>query len=136
MQPSWSTQGVEKVIQEQGGFAFMMEDAGIQYIVERNCELAQVGGNLDTKGYGIATRPDSGFKDLLDSVSTLSPDWRPGPAADAGERRPLPPQGEVVEAEAGRRALPHDRREGCRGEAPQPHRPRSSAWTTWAASSW
>ena len=28
--------------QEQGGFAFMMESAGIQYIVERNCELAQV----------------------------------------------------------------------------------------------
>ena len=49
----------------------MMEDAGIQYIVERNCELAQVGGNLDTKGYGIATRPDSGFKDLLDSVSRV-----------------------------------------------------------------
>ena len=35
-------QGVEKVQQEQGGFAFMMESAGIQYIVERNCELAQV----------------------------------------------------------------------------------------------
>ena len=68
-------QGVDRVIQEKGGFAFMMEDAGIQYIVERNCELAQIGGNLDTKGYGIATRPDSGFKDLLDSVSPHSPDW-------------------------------------------------------------
>ena len=37
-----SPQGVEKVKEEQGGFAFMMEDAGIQYLVERNCELAQV----------------------------------------------------------------------------------------------
>ena len=35
-------QGVEKVKEEQGGFAFMMEDAGIQYLIERNCELAQV----------------------------------------------------------------------------------------------
>ena len=80
-------QGVEKVQQEQGGFAFMMESAGIQYIVERNCELAQVpaspplpasglwrlqvGGNLDTKGYGIATRPGSGFKTLLDQVELV-----------------------------------------------------------------
>ncbi|XP_023321584.1 glutamate receptor ionotropic, kainate 2 isoform X2 [Eurytemora carolleeae] len=59
-------EGVEKV--EAGGYAFMMEDAGIQYIVERRCSLAQIGGNLDTKGYGIATRPGSGFKDLLDSA--------------------------------------------------------------------
>ena len=43
MQPfATSFQGVEKVKEEQGGFAFMMEDAGIQYLVERNCELAQV----------------------------------------------------------------------------------------------
>ena len=32
---------------------------------------AQIGGNLDTKGYGIATRPGSGFKDLLDQASTF-----------------------------------------------------------------
>lgn len=63
-----NAEGVEKVKAEQGGFAFMMEDAGIQYLIERNCELAQIGGNLDTKGYGIATRPGSGFKDLLDQA--------------------------------------------------------------------
>ena len=40
-------QGVEKVKAEQGGFAFMMEDAGIQYLIERNCELAQVNQNLN-----------------------------------------------------------------------------------------
>ena len=32
--------------EEQGGFAFMMEDAGIQYLIERNCELAQVSLKL------------------------------------------------------------------------------------------
>ena len=46
MQPfATSPQGVEKVKEEQGGFAFMMEDAGIQYLVERNCELAQVSNS-------------------------------------------------------------------------------------------
>ena len=46
-------QGVEKVKEEQGGFAFMMEDAGIQYLIERNCELAQV--NL--KQYSFIGKP-------------------------------------------------------------------------------
>ena len=32
-----------------------------------------MGGNLDTKGYGIATRPGSGFKTLLDQVELM---WR------------------------------------------------------------
>ena len=47
-----SPQGVEKVKEEQGGFAFMMEDAGIQYLVERNCELAQVSNSA----WGCALR--------------------------------------------------------------------------------
>lgn len=33
-----------------------MESASIEYIVERNCNLTQIGGLLDTKGYGIATK--------------------------------------------------------------------------------
>ena len=45
---SMTWQGVEKVKAEQGGFAFMMEDAGIQYLIERNCELAQVNLSLST----------------------------------------------------------------------------------------
>jgi len=31
-----------------------MESTGIEYVVERNCELTQVGGLLDSKAYGIA----------------------------------------------------------------------------------
>lgn len=41
---------------EQGGYAYLMEGASIEYIVERNCNLTQIGGLLDTKGYGIALR--------------------------------------------------------------------------------
>lgn len=41
---------------EKGGYAYLMESASIEYIIERNCNLTQIGGLLDTKGYGIATR--------------------------------------------------------------------------------
>lgn len=37
-------------------YAYMMESSSIEYIVERNCEVSQVGGMLDEKGYGIAMR--------------------------------------------------------------------------------
>lgn len=37
-------------------YAYFMESTSIQYITERDCEVAQVGELLDTKGYGIAMR--------------------------------------------------------------------------------
>lgn len=37
-------------------YAFLMESSSIQYIVERNCDVTQVGGLLDDKGYGIAMK--------------------------------------------------------------------------------
>lgn len=37
-------------------FAFLMESSSIEYIIERNCDVTQVGGLLDDKGYGIAMR--------------------------------------------------------------------------------
>jgi ionotropic glutamate receptor len=47
-------EGVERVIREKGGYAFLMESVSIQYVTERNCELAMIGRRLDSKGYGIA----------------------------------------------------------------------------------
>lgn len=35
-------------------YAFIMESSSIEYETERDCELKQVGGRLDSKGYGIA----------------------------------------------------------------------------------
>lgn len=37
-------------------YAYLMESSSIEYIIERNCEVSQVGGMLDEKGYGIAMR--------------------------------------------------------------------------------
>lgn len=46
--------GVKRVINSKGKYAFLMESSSIEYEVEKHCELVQVGGRLDTKGYGIA----------------------------------------------------------------------------------
>eukprot|EP00090_Calanus_glacialis_P039909 TRINITY_DN6950_c0_g1_i1.p1 TRINITY_DN6950_c0_g1~~TRINITY_DN6950_c0_g1_i1.p1 ORF type:complete len:973 (-),score=205.08 TRINITY_DN6950_c0_g1_i1:162-3080(-) len=61
-----NTEGVEKVEETDGKYAFFMESASIQYLVERRCKLSQVGGLLDSKGYGIASRKGTPYKDLLD----------------------------------------------------------------------
>lgn len=37
-------------------YAFLMESSSIEYIVERECDVTQIGGLLDDKGYGIAMR--------------------------------------------------------------------------------
>ncbi len=50
-------EGVERVIRARGNYAFLMESTSIEYVTERNCELTQIGGMLDNKGYGIATPP-------------------------------------------------------------------------------
>ncbi|XP_022249395.1 glutamate receptor ionotropic, kainate 2-like [Limulus polyphemus] len=58
--------GVERV--KKGNYAFLMESTSIEYIVERNCDLMQIGGLLDSKGYGIATPPGSPYRTLLSSA--------------------------------------------------------------------
>ena len=48
-------QGIKRV--KKGNYAFLMESNSIQYQIERNCDLIQIGGLLDSKGYGIAFTP-------------------------------------------------------------------------------
>ncbi|KPM05200.1 glutamate receptor, ionotropic kainate 2-like protein 3 [Sarcoptes scabiei] len=55
--------GVDRV--EKGNYAFLMESTSIEYIVERKCDLFQVGSLLDSKGYGIATPPDSPYRSIV-----------------------------------------------------------------------
>ena len=62
-----NAEGIGKVVAEDGRYAFMMESSSIQYIIERNCLITQIGGNLDTKGYGIAMSNPI-YKSLLDSA--------------------------------------------------------------------
>src|SRR5688500_14489134 len=51
-----NVEGIKEVKDSNGLYAFFMESTLIEYNVERICGLAQVGGLLDNKGYGIALR--------------------------------------------------------------------------------
>jgi len=44
------------VQRSNGQYAFMMESTSIEFFVERKCDLTQIGGMMDSKGYGIAMR--------------------------------------------------------------------------------
>ena len=56
-----NSEGVERVQKSNGKYAFMMEATTIEYFTERKCDLIQIGGMLDSKGYGIAVRPGGVF---------------------------------------------------------------------------
>lgn len=67
---SSNVEGVERVVKGKGSYAFLMESTSIEYVVERNCDLTQVGGMLDSKGYGIAM-PPSKFNKLKHELELL-----------------------------------------------------------------
>jgi len=45
--------GLDRV--RKGNYAFLLESTMNEYVTQRNCDLMQVGGLLDAKGYGIGT---------------------------------------------------------------------------------
>lgn len=47
---SSNIEGVERVKKSKGGYAYLMESTSIEYTIERNCDLTQIGGMLDSKG--------------------------------------------------------------------------------------
>lgn len=51
---SSNPEGLNRVKTEN--YAFLMESTSIEYIIERECDVTQIGGLLDDKGYGIAMR--------------------------------------------------------------------------------
>lgn len=46
-----ATQAIEKV--KKGGYAYILESTMNEYYTQRDCDLTQIGDNLDSKGYGI-----------------------------------------------------------------------------------
>ncbi|CAG0916424.1 unnamed protein product [Notodromas monacha] len=56
-------EGIKRVL--KGNYAFLMESTTLDYIVQRNCNLTQIGGLLDSKGYGIATPRSSPWRDRI-----------------------------------------------------------------------
>ncbi|XP_070138560.1 glutamate receptor ionotropic, kainate 2 isoform X2 [Drosophila bipectinata] len=55
--------GIKRV--NKGNYAFLMESTMLDYIIQRDCNLTQIGGLLDTKGYGIATPKGSPWRDKI-----------------------------------------------------------------------
>ena len=50
-------QGIKRVKDGNGKYAFLMESTTIEYTIEGECDTTQIGGLLDSKGYGIALPP-------------------------------------------------------------------------------
>ncbi len=48
-------EGIERVKNDKKGYAYLLESTMNEYIAQRDCDLMQVGGLLDSKGYGIGT---------------------------------------------------------------------------------
>ena len=46
-------EGIQRVLRSD--YALLMESTTIDYITRRNCNLTQVGGIIDSKGYGVGT---------------------------------------------------------------------------------
>lgn len=68
-------EGLERA--KAGRYAFLMESSSIEYIIERHCQVTQVGGELDAKGYGIAMKKSREFEcnyfsSTLTQLCTLS----------------------------------------------------------------
>ncbi|XP_012273738.1 glutamate receptor ionotropic, kainate 2 [Orussus abietinus] len=56
-------EGINKVL--DGGYAFFMESSSIEYVQDRECNVTQVGEPLDSKGYGIAMKKNSPYRNAL-----------------------------------------------------------------------
>ncbi|XP_035708870.1 glutamate receptor ionotropic, kainate 2 isoform X2 [Folsomia candida] len=56
-------QGITRVL--QGNYAFLIESPMLDYAVQRDCNLTQIGSTLDSKGYGIGMPKGSPWRDKL-----------------------------------------------------------------------
>ncbi|XP_050099710.1 glutamate receptor ionotropic, kainate 2-like isoform X2 [Anopheles aquasalis] len=58
-------EGRDRVIKGKRLYAFLMESTSLEYMTERYCELTQIGGLLDSKGYGIAMPVNSPYRTAI-----------------------------------------------------------------------
>lgn len=47
-------EGVKRVREGHGNYAFLVDYSTIEYVTERQCDLTQVGGLLNTQGFAFA----------------------------------------------------------------------------------
>ncbi len=58
-----TAEGVMRVRKSKGKYAYLLESTMNEYIEQRKpCDTMKVGGNLDSKGYGIATPKGSSLR--------------------------------------------------------------------------
>uniref|UniRef100_A0A8C1SYC3 Glutamate receptor n=1 Tax=Cyprinus carpio TaxID=7962 RepID=A0A8C1SYC3_CYPCA len=55
--------GIQRVLKSD--YALLMESTTIEYVTRINCNLTQVGGIIDSKGYGIGTPKGSPYRDKI-----------------------------------------------------------------------
>ncbi|CAF2405670.1 unnamed protein product [Rotaria sp. Silwood2] len=64
-------EGVAKVRKSKGKYAFFIESTKNEYVNERwPCDTMKVGSELDSKGYGIATRLGSDLSEAINMIVT------------------------------------------------------------------
>ncbi|XP_023661128.1 glutamate receptor ionotropic, kainate 1 isoform X2 [Paramormyrops kingsleyae] len=56
-------EGIQRVLTTD--YALLMESTSIEYISQRNCNLTQIGGLIDSKGYGVGTPIGSPYRDQV-----------------------------------------------------------------------
>ncbi|XP_048485516.1 glutamate receptor ionotropic, kainate 2 [Plutella xylostella] len=61
-------EGERRVLSGKNKYAFFMESCTIEYKLKRNCELKKVGGELDSKDYGIAMPANSPFRSQINGA--------------------------------------------------------------------
>ncbi|RXN08178.1 glutamate receptor kainate 2 isoform X2 [Labeo rohita] len=56
-------EGIHRVLTSD--YAFLMESTAIEFVTQRNCNLTQVGGLIDSKAYGVGTPMGSPYRDKI-----------------------------------------------------------------------
>ncbi|CAB1340518.1 unnamed protein product [Coregonus sp. 'balchen'] len=61
--------GIQRVLTSD--YAFLMESTTIEFVTQRNCNLTQIGGLIDSKAYGVRVR----FENVLEEVTHYTPGY-------------------------------------------------------------
>ncbi|XP_063304147.1 glutamate receptor ionotropic, kainate 1 isoform X1 [Pelobates fuscus] len=56
-------EGIQRVLTTD--YALLMESTSIEHVTQRNCNLTQIGGLIDSKGYGVGTPIGSPYRDKI-----------------------------------------------------------------------
>ncbi|XP_077159510.1 glutamate receptor ionotropic, kainate 2 isoform X6 [Paroedura picta] len=56
-------EGIQRVLTSD--YSFLMESTTIEFVTQRNCNLTQIGGLIDSKGYGVGTPMGSPYRDKI-----------------------------------------------------------------------